>query len=224
MCANYLASERRALWDDFQLELNLEWPREAWPGSMAPIIRRDRDSGANTAELASFGLIPRWSRDRKIARRTYNARSETVAEKPSFRAPWRGARLCLVPMQAFYEPSWETGKAVRHRISVKGVENFCAGGIWERWIDRNTREPVTSFSLLTLNASDHPVMARFHSVEDAKRSIYIVSPTEYDAWLTATNELARVMVELPAADLLEAVAAPLPPRRRGAILATAPRA
>lgn len=214
MCANYEAVDRRILWDDFQLRLELDWKTQAFPGSKTPIIRRDRESGETSAILAAFGLVPYWSKDTKIGRKTYNCRAETVGTKPSFKRSFRNAQFCLVPMQAFYEPNWETGKAVRHRISVRDRQSFAAAAIWETWRDRTSGVPLTSFSLLTMNADGHPVMGRFHGAEDEKRTIVIVSPDEYDAWLTANAELARVMIEPPAADLLHAVPAPLPPRKR----------
>ena len=58
------------------------------------------------ALIGSFGLIPHWSKDNKIARHTYNARSETVAEKPSFRDAWKRGQHCIIPVQSFFEPDW----------------------------------------------------------------------------------------------------------------------
>lgn len=65
---------------------------------------------------ASFGLVLFWSKDTKIARRTYNARSETVAEKPSFRSAWKNAHHCIIPAAAIYEPDWRSGKAIPNRV------------------------------------------------------------------------------------------------------------
>ena len=59
--------------------------------------------------MAVFGLAPPWVKDLCFARHTYNARSETVASKPSYRSAWRKGQFCLVPMLAFYEPSYASG-------------------------------------------------------------------------------------------------------------------
>lgn len=54
------------------------------------------------ALLGSFGLIPHWVTNTKIARHTYNARTETVADKPSFRVSWRKAQHCIIPVETFF--------------------------------------------------------------------------------------------------------------------------
>ena len=70
------------------------------PTNKAPIIRNH--GGQRVAGLARWGLIPSWSKDDKIAQHTFNARAETLAEKPSFRAAFK-RRRCIVPASAFYE-------------------------------------------------------------------------------------------------------------------------
>ena len=62
--------------------------------------------------MARFGLVPHWARDAQaatqIGRKTYNARSETVAEKPSYRTPWRQRQFAIALLDDFFEPNWET--------------------------------------------------------------------------------------------------------------------
>jgi putative SOS response-associated peptidase YedK len=90
MCTNYVGTRNKA-WvkSTFGVELpDTPFPEEAYPGYAAPIVRRDAN-GDIRCELARFGLIPHWSKDASIGKRTYNARSETVAEKPSYRTPWK---------------------------------------------------------------------------------------------------------------------------------------
>ncbi|RMS46137.1 hypothetical protein ALP71_05269, partial [Pseudomonas coronafaciens pv. garcae] len=77
---------------------------------IGPFLRRPDGHAEDNEFLAamevlsgSFGLIPSWSKDSKIARRTYNARSETAAEKPSFRNAWRHSQHCIIPAVAIYE-------------------------------------------------------------------------------------------------------------------------
>jgi putative SOS response-associated peptidase YedK len=157
---------------------------ETYPGYSAPIIRAG-DGGDLKVDLAVFGLIPAWSKDRSIGKRTYNARSETVAEKPSYRNAWRARRYCLVPMERFVEPCWETGKAVRWSIHRRDREPFTVAAIWDTWTDKGSGEIVESFSMLTINADDHPVMGRFHRPGDERRSLVVVPPDFWRAWLTA---------------------------------------
>ena len=70
------------------------------PTNMAPIIHVH--DGQRLALPARWGLIPSWSKDDKIAQHTFNARAETIAEKPSFRAAFK-RRRCIVPVSAFFE-------------------------------------------------------------------------------------------------------------------------
>ena len=177
---------------------------EAFPGYAAPIIRACAGVDGNgelRVDLAAFGLIPNWSKDRLIGRRTYNARSETVAEKPAYRTAWRRQQFCLLPMERFFEPCWETGKSVRWSIHRQDKEPFTIAAIWDSWTDRNTGEIVESFSMLTINADGHPVMGRFHRPGDEKRSLVVVPPAAWNNWLTATTEqAAELLVDMPVAE------------------------
>jgi len=94
---------------------NAPWRAETYPTYPAPFIYLE--NGQPKCELAQFGLVPHWAADKKkFGLRTYNARSETVAEKPSYRSAWKERRFGLAIMESFYEPNWETGKAIRWRI------------------------------------------------------------------------------------------------------------
>jgi len=102
---------------------------ETYPGHVAPVLTSfDRHLWLP----ACFGLIPVWAKDATIARRTYNARSETVAEKPSFRSAWKRRQFCIIPADAFYEPCYESGKPVRWRIERADGRPMGLAGIWER--------------------------------------------------------------------------------------------
>lgn len=57
--------------------------------------------GPRRFEVMRWGLVPFWAKDPRIGRRTINARAETLADKPAFRAAFR-ARRCLVPADGFY--------------------------------------------------------------------------------------------------------------------------
>jgi putative SOS response-associated peptidase YedK len=179
-------------------EVAAAYPKAAYPGYAAPIIRKAAHAVQEVeVSTALFGLIPSWAKDHSIGKRTYNARTETVAEKPSFRNAWRQSRFCLVPMEQFFEPCWETGKAVQWRIFRTDDEPFTVAGIWESWTDRDTGEIVKSFSMLTINADGHPVMGRFHRPADEKRSLVIVPPELRNDWLnTSAEEAPKFLVAM----------------------------
>jgi len=209
MCANYRPTARDLLKERFAVNPPAEdFKSETWPGYWAPIIRTAEDGGRECV-LARFGLIPYWARDEAIGKKTYNARSETVAEKPSYRHPWRRGQFCLVPMTAFYEPNWESGKAVRWRIELTDKTPFAVAGLWEKWKHPATGRHELSFTMLTVNAAEHALMRRFHRPRDEKRMVTVLPPDEYDDWLHATPELARTFMLPYPAEAMTAEPAPL---------------
>ena len=216
MCATYrmarTAEIEAAIADD--VEDNPFEDRDVYPGGLGALVRRDDDTGKRVAEPAVFGMIPHWSRDTKIVRSTYNARSETVAEKPSFRTAWSKGRFCLIPMRWYYEPNYESGKPVRWLLKRKNTDIMCAAGIWSWWKGPGHEEGVASFSLLTVSAEGDPLLRRFHAPQDEKRTIVHIVPDEYDAWLSATPELARAMLQMPNAEDMEVAPSPAPPREK----------
>ena len=221
MCTNYRPTARDIVQERFAAELvDDAYPPEAFPGYLAPIVRRSREPlasatapAAREALLGRFGLIPHWARDDTIGRRTYNARTETVAEKPSFRTAWAKAQRCIVPMDHFFEPNWESGKAVRWRLAHAQGEPLGVAGLWAWWRAPNGAE-VHSFTMLTVNADAHPVMNHFHRPGEEKRMLVILPPADYDAWLAAPVDTAPAFFRPCPADALVASAAPLPPRVR----------
>jgi len=183
----------------------------AFAGSAAPIALKDGQGGVQCT-LARFGLIPHWTQDTQaatqIGRKTYNARTETVAEKPSYRTPWRQRRFAIALLDDFFEPSWETGRAVRWRIQRADGQPMGVASIWDRWTDTDTGEIVTSFSMLTVNADGHPVMGQFHRPRDEKRSVVVLEPVQFGAWLKADIRVASELLNAPGAGVLQASEAP----------------
>lgn len=197
MCVHITPAKPTAVQRMTGLEPVQDYPAESFPGYEAPIIRADAGTAAGMrVDLAIFGLIPSWSKDRSIGRRTYNARTETVAEKPSYRTAWRQRQFCLVPVERFFEPCWETGKAVPWSIHRKDGAPFTVAAIWDRWTERETGEIVVSFSMLTINADDHPIMGRFHKPGDERRSLVVVPPSKWSEWLCSVPSNAMAMMEL----------------------------
>jgi len=82
----------------------------------------------------------------------------------------------------------ETGKAVNWVIKRQDNEVFTVAAIWDTWTDKTTGEILDSFSMLTINADDHPILGRMHRVGDEKRSLVVVNEDRREAWLTATKK------------------------------------
>ena len=185
------------------------YPPETFPGYAAPVALLT-PQGQLTYSLARFGLVPHWARDIQaaiqIGRKTYNARSETVAEKPSFRDAWRKARHCIIPAQAIYEPDWRSGKSVPTRITRADGQALGIAGLWDAW-----RSPqgnwVHSYTMLTINADGHPFMNRFHKPGDEKRMVVVLPEDQYGAWLQASADDARRFIQAYPAEGFSASAA-----------------
>ena len=196
MCTNYVPTRADRLQSQWgRSPAREDYVAEAYPGYVAPFLRAVplSSSDAPSIELGVFGLIPSWSRDGKNFRHCYNARSETVADKPSFRNAWRQRQWCVIPADAIFEPCYETGKAVRWRIERADGAPMALAGIWDAWRAPNG-DPVLSFSMLTLNADAHPVMRRFHRADDEKRSVVMLEPESVMSWLQATHEEALALI------------------------------
>lgn len=192
----------------FGVDLPIGFPDESYPGFNAPLVVKSHKTGRLACGLARFGLIPAWAKDEKISRHTYNARSETAAEKPSYRTPWRQRQFGLVLVDNFYEPSYESGTAVRWRIELASGQPFGIACLWDRWTDPTSGKLVVSFSMLTVNADDHPVMSQFHNPGDEKRTPVVMAPELHDAWLSAAPPQAAAMMTWAHMPELRAMPAP----------------
>jgi putative SOS response-associated peptidase YedK len=218
MCANYTPVtdlERMKLF--FAVIRGDPVPPETWPGYAAPFVRQARDAQAHAREPAVglFGLLPHWARDPSLGRRTYNARAETVDEKPSFRDAWRLGRRCIVPAENIFEPNWESGRAVRWRIRRRDGAPMGIAGLWSNWRAPDGTD-VASFTMLTVNADGHALMQRFHKPDDEKRMVVVLDEADYDRWLDAPRAQMRDFLVRYPAEKLDAEAAPLAPRKRPA--------
>jgi putative SOS response-associated peptidase YedK len=211
VCTNYAAARRAYLFKHFGIEPpDSPWRDEVYKDYAAPIIRRVDD--AERADVATFGIVPyRHIPDGVRKFDTMNARAESVGEKRSFSGAWKKQQLCLVPAEAFYEPNYESGKAVRWRIGMADGSPFAMAGLWREW-----KEPegiAYSFTMLTVNAAEHAIMNRFHKPGDEKRSVVIVPPAEYDNWLASSSmDEARSFLNLFPANKMHAEPFPAPPR------------
>lgn len=210
MCTNFTPTQR-AQWvkENLGVDLPSGYPEETFPGYAAPLVVKSHQSGRVACGSARFGLIPGWAKDAKISRHTYNARSETVAEKPSYRTAWRQRQFGLVLVDDFYEPSYESGKAVRWQIQLTSGDPFAIACLWDRWKDPVSGELVVSFSMLTVNADEHPVMSQFHKQGDEKRTPVIIAPDLHEQWLSADTDQATEMMSWTHRPELMAMAAPL---------------
>jgi putative SOS response-associated peptidase YedK len=180
MCARYnLRTKLNLLLDQFAAELAYESQYDARyniaPTQIVPAVRFG-ESGKRQLVGLRWGLIPSWAKDTKIAYSTLNARADTVATKPAFRAAFK-KRRCLIVADGYYE--WlKDGKEKQPILyEVDGGKSFAFAGLWEWWPGPAGKdEPIESCTIITTEANE---LAR--EVHD--RMPVILDAADYDAWL-----------------------------------------
>jgi putative SOS response-associated peptidase YedK len=210
MCAKYETPDSRALERIWEIKRSNGMEeivkRTAFPGLMGVMATLHDDEPIWAA--GQFGLLPHWVKPdaaKKHARFTYNARSETVHEKASYKTAWKHLNLCVIPAQAIFEPNYETGKPESWRIERVDGEPILIAGIHWSWKNIESGEYLETFSMLTVNADDHAVMKRFHKPEEEKRSVAMLDKQDKEAWLrVGSHDEARAFLRPYAAEELTA--------------------
>ncbi len=213
MCSNYVPVTRKdRLLQFFGAERARNDPAaDVWPLGLAPFIRLAQDGSGNViCDDGVFGLLPQFQVEMAAGRKTYNARSETVHIKPSYRDAWKRGQRCIIPAEVIYEPCWEAGKAVRWAIRQPSDIPLGIAGIWTAWRNLEGREFLT-FAMLTVNANGHPIFERMHRPEDEKRMVLILNHADYGAWLKSSVSDAPQFFRQWLGELV-AEPRPLPPR------------
>jgi putative SOS response-associated peptidase YedK len=194
MCSNYIpvtAADRMLTFFGVEVDPSQPLRAEVYPLGLAPFVRLHEDgSGNRVIDGGQFGLLPAFAKELAFGRRTYNARSETVHQKPSFRRAWAKSRRCIIPAEVVYEQCWESGKAERWAVQRPNAIPMGIAGIYEKWLDADGRVRGT-FAMLTCNADGHPVYGRFFAPGEEKRMIVILDPADYDRWLQCPPEEAK---------------------------------
>jgi len=187
----------------------------AQPGCMVKIERHPKMGKRFALVAGQFGLIAHWVRPegvKKMARACYNARTETVHEKPSYRTAWRQMNWCVIPAKAIYEPCYESGRPVPWRIRRADGKPMWIAGIRWAYKQEDGRE-IETYSMLTINADDHALFRRMHAPDDEKRMVVMLKDEDVEAWLNAsTHDEARSFFTQYPADELATEAASDPPR------------
>ena len=149
-----------------------------------------REGEERTLAKLRWGLVPAWAKDIKLGAKMINARSETVHEKPAFRAAFR-RRRCVVPVNGWFEWRRENGEKQPYWIRPAGAEVFSLAGLWERWEKED--EPVETFTVLTTGAA--PSLADIHH-----RQPVIVEDAALDEWLDPDTSSERLLALAGAAN------------------------
>jgi putative SOS response-associated peptidase YedK len=147
----------------------------------APVITNEEE---RNIKMMNWGLIPFWVKDQKTAEdirlKTFNARSETMFEKPSFRTSIKNKR-CIVIVDGFFE--WQLVKGKNYPYYIQSAEKgaFAMAGIWDTWTNKATEEKLSTFSIITTKAN--PLLEKIHNKK--KRMPAILRREDEFRWLEA---------------------------------------
>jgi putative SOS response-associated peptidase YedK len=148
-------------------------------------VRADQ-GGHRQGAMLRWGLIPSWANDPGIGNKMLNARSETAADKPSFRGAMR-RRRCLIAASGFFEWQKVGSKKQPYYIHSRDDGPLAFAGLWERW-DKG-EGPVESCTILTTGAND--LMRPLHD-----RMPVILDAQDFDRWLDAATQEADEVTPL----------------------------
>ncbi|MGB3737072.1 MAG: SOS response-associated peptidase [Ilumatobacter sp.] len=162
----------------------------------AVVAPKTSPDAAPRLEAFHWGLVPGWAKDRKIASRMINARSETLAEKPAFKGLFKKKRL-LIPMDGFYE--WKAGTA-DGPLTAKGKpakqpmfihrpdgEPLAVAGLWAAWKDPEATDadgqPMWLHSATVVTTAANDTMSQVHD-----RMPVLVPQSRWAEWLDPDND------------------------------------
>lgn len=153
--------------------------------------------------LLRWGLIPSWVKDKKsadeIRLKTFNARAESVEDKPSFSSSFRSKR-CIIPVSGFFEWQHTSSGKLPWYISRADKDIMSLAGLWSEWTDSSTGEPINTFSIITTDANE--LMADIHN---SKKRMPVVLEKQNEAmWLdlsASSGQLGQLLVKYPSSIL-----------------------
>jgi putative SOS response-associated peptidase YedK len=142
------------------------------PTALLPVVISA--DGTRTLRQMKWGLLPAWAKNEKISYATFNARADSVATKPAFRAAWKAGRRGLVIADGFYE--WRKKDKQPFFVTLGNRKPMVFAGLWDEWIDKATGKVVESCTIITTEANS--IMAPVHD-----RMPVILGPEHWAAWL-----------------------------------------
>ena len=177
---------------------------EIFPRAQGPFVRGTRDSEPRRERvIGQWGLVPWFAKTPKLTYSTNNARFEEISTKASFKHSWADGKRCIIPAVSFDEPNWESGKNIWWRFRRADGAPWGLAGLWNTWTDKASGELVESYTMLTLNADQHPLMRRMHKPDPKlgpdqqdKRSVVPIELADVDTWLFGSAEQAAELVRL----------------------------
>jgi putative SOS response-associated peptidase YedK len=189
MCGRYVDHvPKMAAW----AKLIDEWPVQGVEYQASYNVAPSKSVAAfrtSKGEVMRWGLVPAWAKEFSTQYSTFNARLETVDQKPAFRSAWRKSQRCLIPMLGYYE--WTGPKGSKQPYFIRGDANtgLVTAGLYDKWLAPGdpTEDPLLSCSIITKPANKrlegiHPRMPVILTMEVAEQ------------WMNEENRDAKVLL------------------------------
>jgi putative SOS response-associated peptidase YedK len=175
---------------------NLEPRFNFAPMQSGIVVRLDKE-GRRLPAIMRWGLVPSWAKDERGGAAMINAKAETVAEKPAFRAAFK-ARPCLVPADGFYE--WAKIGPIEKQpyfITMKDRAPFAFAGLWEWWRAKDAPKEETGLETFTiLTTEPNALCAPIHN-----RMPAILAPDDWPKWLGTVDARKTLLHSFPAGQM-----------------------
>tara|TARA_B100001093_G_scaffold512396_1_gene582159 strand:- start:96 stop:764 length:669 start_codon:yes stop_codon:yes gene_type:complete len=167
---------------DIQCPSKLKPQYNIAPSQYIAAIRKDNKKNRELIFLR-WGLIPSWANNSAIGQHMFNARVETILEKPSFRQAFK-QRRCVILANGFYEWSRKENSKIAYYISSANCQPFALAGIWESWKDSKTNLFIQTTAILTTSANNF--MSKLHH-----RMPIIIELNAVNDWLHGDNNFLK---------------------------------
>ena len=182
MCGRFVGfTNIEALKEQFPIDVaNVDMVASYNVAPSQEILAIARYEGENHLVRFHWGLVPSWTKDVSIGNKLINARSETIATKPSFRNAFK-RRRCLIPADGFYE--WKKTKDGKQPVflTLSDGKPFAFAGLWETWHDKENETAYRSCTIITREASES--MKEIHH-----RMPVILKQEAFKSWLDTKNQ------------------------------------
>ena len=204
MCANFKPLTIAQLRQLSLPEIEFDYADEAYPNYELPLLFQQQQ-GLEWRKV-HFGMIPKWADDKSIALKTYNARNETLMQKPSFINAVSKCKFGAMPVAEFYESKYIDNKPQRWGVRRRDGQAFYIAALYD--ICQKGGEVIRSASMITMDAIDHPMMKEFHEPGNVKRSVIVIPHQRLPEWLNWRSPNIQPFAEGFPADEFECFHAP----------------
>jgi putative SOS response-associated peptidase YedK len=177
-----------------------DWPEDVAlgynvsPTQTVPTFLLSKDKSKIGGLGMRWGLVPGWSKEPAPKFATFNARSETVAEKPTFRSAWNKSRTCLIPSLGYYEWKGDKGNKQPYFVRTKNQQPLVMAGLWDYWHDDDQK--LYSCTIIT-QPSTGP-LAELHT-----RMPVMLQPNQAETWLNDGTNRFNLIVKQQHTDRLD---------------------